>query len=211
MNINSSVRKALLAPAVGALAFGALAGVASAATSGTVPATATLTGGSLAIVAPTGINFAGTLDGSDLALTDTATADNTTQVTDATGSGDGWDVTAVASGPFSDAALATGGTDGAPVSGYNDIPEAGFYFDGTPVFAAATGSTATLASNDVTPDVNIPDSGTGAQLFNAAAGTGQGIENVTGTTWNLAVPSNTLAGVYTTTVTESISSGPTSF
>ena len=58
--------------------------------------TATLTGGSLGVAAPATQTWGTLLDGTDKQMVNAAPADESFSVQDATGSGDGWNVTATA-------------------------------------------------------------------------------------------------------------------
>ena len=62
----------------------------------TMTGTATITAGSLGVAAPAVQTWGTTLDGTDQLLVNDAPADTSFSVQDATGSGDGWNVTATA-------------------------------------------------------------------------------------------------------------------
>jgi hypothetical protein len=156
-------------------------------------ATATLTGGSLAFVSsPPAVSFAGTLNGSNQALTTTQAID----IGDASGSGLGWNVTATST-QFTVGAktLSTSATT---------VPTA-------PVAVCDATITCTVATNAIAFPYSLPAAPTTAptatKLFNAAAGTGMANQTFT-PTWSLAIPASTLAGAYISTWTESLVSAP---
>jgi hypothetical protein len=160
---------------------------------GATSATATLTGGSLAFVsAPPAVSFAGTLSGTNQALTTTQPID----VGDNTGSGLGWNVTATS----------TQFTVGAKTLSLTatTVPSA-------PVPACDATVTCTVATNAIAFPYSLPAAPTTAptatKLFNAAVGTGMANQTFT-PTWSVAIPASTLAGAYLSTWTESLVSAP---
>jgi len=184
------MRRVRVALAAGAavLLLGALAAPKAGATS----ATANLTAGSLAFVsAPPAVSFTATLNGTNQAVPATQPLD----VSDATGSGNGWNITATStlftSGAHTIAATAT------------TIPS-------QPSVACDTNVTCTTATTNVTYPYSLPAAATAptaTQMFNATANTGMGDQTVT-PTWTLTIPGNTYAGNYTSTWTLSLVSGP---
>lgn len=180
---------------LGVLAVGAAAALlfaVAAPRAGATSATANLTAGSLAFVsAPPAVTFSATLNGTNQNVTTTQPLD----VGDATGSGNGWNVTATsttfASGSHSLTATAT------------TIPSA-------PSLACDTNVTCTTAVTNVTYPYSLPAASTAptaTELYNATANTGMGDQTVT-PTWSLAIPGNTYAGSYSSTWTLSLVSGP---
>lgn len=210
--------------AAGVVGLGALifAGSSLAATTANVPGTASISPGSLAITPVNSVNFAGTLGATDLYLVDDVASgaaaatpfdvggvDNTAVVTDATGTGDGWDVTVDAEAPFTDGSYTINGNFQLSGSDAN-------YADTTaPINSNVAGSTATLATDpNIAYPVVIPQDGAStadadaASIFDAAAATGEGTENLNNLYWWIHVPANTHEGTYTTTVDFAVNSGP---
>lgn len=171
----------------------ALTVVATASASSGVTATVGVTAGTLSMSTSATPSGSVTLNGTD---------QNTSfgiplSVTDATGSGAGWNVT-VTSTQFS-----TGGATPKLLStSASSI---------TAVSSSCNASvTCTNPTNAITYPLAVPaGSGppTAVKLFNAAANSGMGAFTVT-PTMQVAVPANTLAGSYTSTVTVAIVSGP---
>lgn len=168
------------------LAIAAMALVAStAALAGTLTATATVTGaGSLSMALPSNPSMSDTLDGTD----QTVTWSGLFGIVDARGTGAGWNLT-ISSTTFSDGAghsLAAGTVTGV-------------------VGACHAGSSCTAATNSITYPITL--GGTAAKFFDAAANTGMGKVDVTPTV-AVAIPGNSYAGTYTSTVTLAAVSGP---
>ena len=160
---------------------------------GATTATATITAGTLAFVsAPPNVSFTATLNG----LNQTVTATQALDVSDATGSGAGWNLTATST------TFATGG--GPTLATTSTTVQSG------PTRACDSGSTCTLATNSVTYPYTLPagaSAPTATKVFNAAANSGEGNQTVT-VTWSLAVPATAVPGTYTSTWTISLASGP---
>jgi WxL domain surface cell wall-binding len=173
---------------VAALAIGTVWAVPAGATS----ATANISAGSLAFVsAPPNVTFNDTLNGANQTVTSTQALD----VADATGSGAGWNITA---------------TSTTFTTGSVTLSTTATTVQSAPTRACDAGSTCTLATNSVSYPYTLPAAAsapTATKVFNAAANTGQGDQTVT-VTWQLAIPSNTVAGTYTSTWTISLVSGP---
>jgi len=186
----SSISRAI---ALCGLTCGALLGSVTAADAST--ATASLTAGTLGFVsAPGNVTFSDTLNGAN----QSATAAQPIDVSDATGSGAGWNVTATSTTFTSGAhSLATGATTIAS----------------TPGVACDTGATCALATvlgSKVSYPYTLPAGATAptaTEMFDANANTGMGNQTVT-PTWALAIPANTYAGTYTSTWTVSLVSAP---
>jgi len=156
-------------------------------------ASVTLSAGSLAFVsAPPNVTFPGaTLNGLNLSVTATQAID----ISDATGSGSGWDVTA---------------TSTTFTSGANTLPTTATTIASAPTDACDTGSTCTVATNAIAYPYSLPAATaapTATKLFNAAATTGAGNQSLT-PTWTLAIPAGSHAGTYTSTWTLTLASGP---
>jgi hypothetical protein len=158
-------------------------------------ATATLTAGSLGFVsAPPAVSFSATLNG----LNQEPTSGQGIDVSDATGSGAGWNLTATST------TFTTGG--GSPKTLSTSATTVG----SAPTVACDASVTCTTATNSVSYPYTLPAAAsapTATKLYNAAANTGMGNQTVT-PTWKLAVPASTFAGTYTSTWTESLVSGP---
>lgn len=182
--------KARVRVAVGAFAIAAVLLPGSGAFAAT--ATATISAGSLAFVsAPGNVSFSATLNGTD----QTVTSNQGLDVSDATGSGAGWNITA---------------TSTTFTTGTHTLSTSATTVTATPTTACDAGSTCTLATNSVSYPYTLPAGGTAptaTKVFNAAANTGLGNETVT-VVWRLAVPATTFAGTYTSTWTISLVSGP---
>ena len=158
---------------------------ATAALAANLTATATVTGASgLSLNLPANPTISDTLDGTD----QTVSYAPVLGLVDARGTGAGWNLTMSAS-TFSDSA------------GHTLAP-------GTVASVAEachTGSSCTAPTNSVAAGITL--STTAANFFNAAANTGLGKVDVTPTV-NVAIPGNSYAGTYTSTVTVAAVSGP---
>ncbi len=165
---------------------------ASSALASNVTATATVTAGTLSLSSSATPSVSATLDGTD--QTPSYTLPMT--VNDFTGSGSGWNVT-ITSTTFS-----TGG--GSPHLLSTTASNA------TGVTALCASGTCTAPTNAITYPLGVPagsSAPTAVKLFNAAANTGMGGFTVTPTI-SVAIPANTYAGTYTSTVTVAVVSGP---
>jgi hypothetical protein len=158
----------------------------------TTAGTAVLTAGSLGITAPATVSFAATLNGLDQAPTATQTIDEL----DSTGSGAGWNVTATST------TFKTAGGDLLATTAVTE-PLA-------PTRACDASSACTLATTNVSYPYTMPAATvapTATHVYNATAATGLGNQTSTHSI-QLAVPSGTKSGSYTSTWTYSIVSGP---
>jgi len=191
MGHTARLRLLRTAPLLVAVCF-ALA-VLPAAAAGAATATATFTAGSLAFVsAPPNVSFTATLNG----LNQTVTATQALDVSDATGSGAGWSLSATST---------TFATGGGPTLATNATTIAS-----GPTRACDAGSTCVLATNSVSYPYTLPAAGsapTATKMYNAAVNTGEGNQTVTAT-WSLTLPATTPPGTYTSTWTISLASGP---
>ncbi len=159
-------------------------------------ATANLTAGSLGFVsAPPNVTFSDTLNGTN----QTATSNQAIDVSDATGSGVGWNITATSTTFTSGThTLGTGATTIASTPGVAcDAAAAGCQL-ATPLGTAVT-YPYTLPAAATAP--------TATKMFDANTNTGMGNQTVT-PTWSLAIPANSYAGSYTSTWTLSLVSAP---
>jgi hypothetical protein len=128
-----------------------------------------------------------TLDGTDQVATYTVP----TTVTDATGSDSGWNLT-VSSTQFTTGSLLLS-TTASTVTGVANSCDGG--------------STCTDPTNAITYPLAIPAAAPAVKYFNAAATTGAGMFTNTPTI-AVALPANTRAGVYASTLTLAAVSGP---
>jgi hypothetical protein len=150
----------------------------------------TVTGGSLSMGTPTDPSFTGvTLDGTNKTTTATSTID----VKDLTGSGAGWNLQ-VTSTTFTD--------------GSHDLSDTATTITG--VTAVCDAGTCTDATNGISYVLTVPAAGTApaaVKFFNAAVNTGMGDFTIT-PTFEMAIPADTFAGTYNSTMTVSIASAP---
>jgi hypothetical protein len=154
------------------------------------PGTATITGGSLAMAAPTSVAFSATLTGAN----QSTGASQAIDVTDSTGTGTGWNVT-LTSTTFTVGALTL------PDNNVTDTAAAG---------ACDATVTCTLATNSVTYPVTVPSATTAptaVKILNAATNTGLGAQTWTHS-MSLALLASVKAGTYASTWTYSLVSAP---
>jgi hypothetical protein len=192
----------------------ASAGTCTAGTACTATGTAGLTGGSLTLTAPGTLTWGITLNGAPQQVVDTVTADQSLTVDDATGSGAGWNVTVDAT-TFS----TTGGTiktladtgtlkvNGDPTANAaNTAPDAV-----CTVTAQCTLPTGNTVSSYPVPVTTAATTPTPATIYTAAASSGFGsiiLGSAHPIGWWISLPSNTLAGSYTSTFNLNVGSGP---
>lgn len=152
---------------------------------------ATCSGGSLTLGTPSGISFPSVkLTGTDK----TATATLALTPSDLTGSGAGWNVTGTST-TFTNAAGQTLSASATTV---------------TAAATSTTGGNCVVPTNSITYPLTLPAAASApspVKLYDAAAGTGKGPVDLSLTT-KLAVPANTYNGVYSSTWTIAIASGP---
>jgi VCBS repeat protein/putative surface cell wall-binding protein len=151
-----------------------------------------LTGGGLSASTTAAPSLSATLTGQDQTLNYTLPI----TVTDATASGNGWNLT-ITSTQFS--------TSASPV---NTLPTtASTAISASSVCAAGT---CVNPTNAVSYPLTIPagaSAPTPVKLFNAAVGTGMGAFTITPSV-NILIPGSAVAGTYTSTITLAIVSGP---
>ena len=153
--------------------------------------TASISGGSLSMIAPPAVSFGATLDGTD----QTASAVQAFDVLDHTGSGAGWNITATST-------TFTSGADTLPATA-TTIPSA-------PVPACDASATCAPAVTSVTYPYTLPAGPTpptATKLYNATSSTGLGNQTAVATL-RLAIPATTRAGTYSATWIYSLVSGP---
>jgi hypothetical protein len=158
-----------------------------------VTSTGTLSGGALSLSSAATPTFSAALDGTDKAASFTLPM----TLTDATGLGDGWNVT-LTSTQFSTGGVTprTLATNASTVTGSTA--------------ACVDGSTCTAPDNAIGYPLNVPAAEVapaGVKLFNASVGKGMGKFTLTPTV-AVAVPANVYAGEYTSTLTVAGVSGP---
>lgn len=194
-------RRAVLLLAAGAAALLlAAAGRTGLAADTNVTGTASITGGDLTLTVPGSIAWTAQLTGYDQAVSTPVSIG----VTDATGSGAGWNVTVKAT------TFATGGgltlpADVLSVNGSAASKDAGT----APTAACAPGSTCALPANGTSYPVAVPASAspTPVKVASAAADTGLGAVDLASRFW-LALPANVKAGTYTGSLTFGLNAGP---
>jgi hypothetical protein len=164
----------------------------SAAVAGNITATATVTGaGSLALSNGTTASLSDTLDGTDQTVSYTVPL----TVTDARGSGAGWNLT-LTSTTFSDGAGHSLSTSASTVASV--------------AMSCNAGGSCTNPTNAISYPVTVPAAATApaaVKVFNSAANTGMGKFTITPTI-NVAIPGNSYSGSYTSTLTVAAVSGP---
>lgn len=165
-------------------------GLSGAAFADNLTGTSTVTGGTLDMEATDAPSVAVTLDGTDQAPTDSFNID----VNDARGTGAGWNLQ-ITSTAFTDGTYSLD-TDAATITGVTSACDQGTCTDPTNSISYAA---LTVPADTVAPAA--------VKLFNAAANTGMGDFTITPTI-RVAVPANTYAGNYESTITISIVSGP---
>ncbi len=184
------LKKITLAAAAVVTALAATA-AASAATSANVTATATVNGqAALSLSTSATPALTDLLDGSD----QTASYTIPLSITDARGSGAGWNAT-ITSTTFTSGSntLATNASAIASIA-----------------TACVAGGTCTTPTNGLSYPLTIPAAATApaaVKFFNSAVNTGMGRFTITPTI-NVAIPGNSYAGNYSSTVTVAIVSGP---
>jgi hypothetical protein len=180
------MRKIILVPAAVAAAVCAgligAAGSASAAGSGDTPATFTITGGGLAITAPTvAAALSGTGETSSVTATSVSGSLGDVSVTDARGTAEGWVVSAVS-------------------SSFETDPSS------TSIAASAVGYTANAATK--TGTVTVTGTNQPSLSTDSAVQTGSAASGNNTATWNpditVTVPGGALVGAYAGTITQSV-------
>ena len=169
---------------------GSVAAFAAGPTSSSTNAQVAVGAGSLTESGPTSVSATPvTLTGDD----QTTTYALGITVTDATGSGTGWNLT-ISSSQFTGANPA------------NTLPAGASSIQGAPTVACSgTGTHCTSPNNGIS--YPMPVGSSAGKFFNAAAGSGLGKFTITPTV-TVAIPGNTYADTYTSTVSVAIVSGP---
>lgn len=171
---------------------GSAAALAAGPTSSSTNAQVAVNAGNLSESGPTSVSATPvTLTGDD----QTTTYSLGITVTDATGSGAGWNLT-ISSTQFT-------GTNNSS----NTLPVDASSIQNAPtVVCSGSGNHCTSPSNNVTYPVQPIESGA-VKFFNAAAASGLGKFTITPTV-TIAIPGNTYADTYTSTVSVAVVSGP---
>ena len=181
------------ATSIACLAVTAALAAASPAFAASATVTGTVTGGSLSITTSATPSFSVTLDGTDKTPTYTVP----TTVSDATATGNGWNLT-ITSTQFT-----TGG--GSPHTLATNASSV------TGVANSCTGTgTCTSPTNSIAYPVGVPAASSppaAVKYYNASANTGMG-EFTNTPTVGVSVPATTYAGTYTSTLTLAAVSGP---
>lgn len=164
-----------------------------------ITGTATLTGGTLTIEAPSTLSWADTLTGMDTAVSAAATL----TAVDSTGSGAGWNITAAAT-QFTDGSGDMLPTGSLSLNGAADTESDSM----APVDTKEGSSTAATGNEPTYPATGI-DGDAPIVLYLADQGSGMGANDLA-TYWWLSIPGNTKAGTYASTITLQIASGPSS-
>lgn len=204
MRKNTQGRVAALAAVL--CSIGAL-GLATASPAWATAATLSLTAGSLGFVsAPSALSFSGTLNGK----TQDLTAAENLDVSDATGSGDGWNIT-LTSTTFSNG---TGTPSACSSTAPCTEPTGATTIQSAPSVSCDTGasgcSTAVYDSANVSYPYTVPAASTAptaTEMFDAKTGTGMGNQTAA-TTFQLAVPADSYSGDFSSTWTFTLSSAP---
>ena len=165
-----------------------LAGVGSAA-GGNITTTGGVVGGALTLSNAASANLNTTLTGLDLIVSGDL---GQSTVSDATGSGAGWNLTVTAT-TFKNAANKTLATDALTITGVTVVKNAG-----------------KNPTNSIGYPVTVPmgaNAPTAVKFYSSAANSGMGKFTITPNV-SLDVPADTYAGSYSSTITISIVSGP---
>jgi len=175
------------------LAIGTAVAIACAAPSAALAASATVTGtitaGSLTLATAAAPTFSAVLNGTDL----TSSYNLAMTATDSTGSGAGWNTT------ITSTQLTTGShtlaTTASSITGLTSVCAQG---------------TCTNPTNSVTYPLGVPAGATpptAVKFFNATTNTGMGQFTLTPAV-QVAIPADTFAGTYTSTITLAVVAGP---
>jgi hypothetical protein len=182
---------------IAAVALTALAATGPA-DANTTAASEQINAGSLEFINSTPANIAfpaATLDGTDQTVTEMQAFD----VSDATGTGAGWNITA---------------TSTTFTAGSHTLPSTATTIQSAPTLACDSGSTCVPADNTVSYPYSLPagtTAPTATTMVEATTGTGMGNETIT-PTWSLTVPATAWAGgsgtPYQSTWTFTLVAGP---
>jgi WxL domain surface cell wall-binding len=179
----------------------------------TVTGTLTFTAGTLSLLSPIALAWAGTGNGLNQQLVDTTTAHQSYTVSDATGSGAGWNVTVSATTFTSVSPAATLANTGTFTTN-GSITSA--ILTTAPTATCSTSSTCTLPTNTTTYPVAITTAATTptpVKIYDTSVATGLGsivigLPGAAPVGWWVAVPANAVPATYTSTVTLEVLSAP---
>ncbi len=173
--------------------------------------TLTLTGGTLSLTAPSALAWSATMNGSNLSLYDSTSADQGYVVSDATGTGAGWHVTLAATtftnGSHTLSNTGTFSTNGSITSATATT---------APSATCVSVGGCTVPTNTTTYPVAVTTaaSPTPVTVYDTSANSGMGSVQIGGSAsanpvgWWLNVPATAYSGSYTSTLTFSIVAGP---
>jgi WxL domain surface cell wall-binding len=174
--------------------------------------TLTFAAGSLSLLSPIALTWAGTGNGLNQELVDTTTADQSYTVNDATGSGAGWNVT-VSATTFTSTTPAATLADTGTLSTNGSIASATATTG--PAATCTTGATCTPPTDTTAYPVAITTAAatpTAFKIYDAAAATGLGSIDIglpgAPVGWWVAVPANVVPATYTSTITLEAVSAP---
>ena len=175
--------------------------------------TLTFTGGSLNLLSPIALTWAGTGNGLNQQLVDATTAHQSYVVDDATGSGDGWNVT-VSATTFTSISPAATLVNAGTFSTNGSITSA--VATTAPTGACTSGATCTVPTDTSVYPVAITtaaSSPTAYKIYDTSAATGLGsitigLPGAAPVGWWVAVPANAVPGLYTSTVTLEVLTAP---
>ena len=175
--------------------------------------TLTFTAGTLSLLTPTALTWAGTGNGLNQQLVDTNTAHQTYTVDNATGSGAGWNVT-VSATTFTSVSPAATLVNAGTFSTNGSITSA--VLTTAPTGACITGATCTVPTNTTVYPVAITtaaSSPTPVKIYDTSAATGLGsitvgLPGAAPVGWWVAVPANAVPATYTSTITLEVLSAP---
>jgi uncharacterized protein YhdP len=185
------IRSRACAAALG-LVVSSVAGIAAfPGVTGASSATGTISAGTLAFVQPASVSFTATLTG----VNQTVNSNQSFDVTDATGSGTGWNITA---------------TSTAFTTGSRALPTTAVTVQAAPTQSCDASATCTLATTNVNFPYTLPAGATAptaTKIYNSTADSGMGAQTSVAV-MRLALAANTYAGIYTSTWTYSLVSAP---
>ena len=175
--------------------------------------TLTFTGGSLNLLSPIALTWAGTGNGLNQQLVDATTAHQSYVVDDATGSGAGWNVT-VSATTFTSISPAATLVNAGTFSTNGSITSA--VATTAPTGACTSGATCTVPTDTSVYPVAITtaaSSPTAYKIYDTSAATGLGsitigLPGAAPVGWWVAVPANAVPATYLSTVTLEVISAP---
>ena len=175
--------------------------------------TLTFTGGSLNLLSPIALTWAGTGNGLNQQLVDATTAHQSYVVDDATGSGAGWNVT-VSATTFTSISPAATLVNAGTFSTNGSITSA--VATTAPTGACTSGATCTVPTDTSVYPVAMTTAATtptAYKIYDTSAATGLGsitigLPGAAPVGWWVAVPANAVPATYTSTVTLEVLTAP---